>query len=258
LKTQSLISLMLLFLLCSCTPVPEPEKAETNSFYSKAYYYPAEELSAGKVYEYVIVHEGEEYLSHFWHLQSEKDTEGNLFLIWNRYNAQLQNDQYIKEWIIEDGVITKEYNFFVLDSATNSIKEYPNDVSQNVVFPFNASTDSAMAYRFVCEMKLPPDFLTAKLIRDRKFAKSTKFNYNGKEVDAVAFTCTDLYDIENVEEGGFWNIKKAVVEIYAKGTGLVYQEEKTAGQEGSEVTKLRAIYSFEEFENLLESKNAES
>ncbi len=257
-KTRSLISLIPLLFIYSCTPLPEPEKAEHNSFYTKAYYYPAEELEAGKVYEYVIVHDGEEYLSHFWHLQSEKDQEGNLFLIWNRYNAQLQKDQYIKEWIIEDGVITKEYKFFVLDSATNKLKEYPNDVSQNVVFPFNASTDTAMAYRFVCEMKLPPDFLTAKLIRDRKFGSSTKFNYKDQEVDAVAFTCTDLYDIENVEEGGFWNIKKAVVEIYAKGTGLVYQEEKRAGQQGSEVTKLRTIYSIEEFENLLKSKNAEN
>ena len=116
------------------------------------------------------------------------------------------------------------------------------------MFPFEASLDSVMAYRFVCEMKLPPDFLTAKLVRDRKFAKTLSYSYKGDSLEAVAFACTDLYDIENKEEGGFWQMKKAVIEVYAKGIGLVYQEEKTAGQEGSEVTRLNEIYSVEEFE----------
>ncbi|MDC0230646.1 hypothetical protein OAK19_01645 [Aureispira] len=248
-----ILSLLMLFIY-SCSPTDineEQDKTTQNSFYTKDYYYPVTELDSGKVYEYVVVHEGKEFISHYWHLQREQDTNGNIFLIWERYNGLLQKDQYIKEWIIDDGVITKEYKFFVQDSVTQDLKEYPNNVSQNVVFPFNASLDSVMAYRFVCEMKLPPDFLTSKLIRDRKFGQSTSFNYNGKEVEAIVFTSTDLYDIENKEEGGFWNVKKAVIEIYAKGIGLVYQEEKTDGIEGSVTSRLRKIYSTLEFNYLL-------
>ncbi len=249
---KTLIFFLFVFSLYSCSPTEPAQEEEpiidNNSFDTKAFYYPTEDLAAGKVYEYVMVHEEEAFLSHYWHLQSEKDEKGNVFLIWKRYDAQLQQDQYIKEWVVDGGVITQEYKFLVLDSATQEIKEYPNHVSQNVVFPFEASLDSVMAYRFVCEMKLPPDFLTAKLVRDRKFAKTLSYSYKGDSLEAVAFACTDLYDIENKEEGGFWQMKKAVIEVYAKGIGLVYQEEKTAGQEGSEVTRLNKIYSVEEFE----------
>ena len=164
---KSIIFALLILFVYSCTPANnnrEQDPTDQNSFYTKDYYYPVEDLDSGKVYEYVVVHEGEEFISHYWHLQSKKDTNGNLFLIWERYNGLLKKDQYIKEWIINDGVITKEYNFFILDSTTKELNEYPNNVSQNVVFPFNASLDSVMAYRFVCEMKLPPDFLTSKLI----------------------------------------------------------------------------------------------
>jgi hypothetical protein len=249
-----ILSLLILFVY-SCTPLDTNEEqvsTDQSSFYTKDYYYPVTELDSGRVYEYVVVHEGKEFISHYWHLQSKKDSAGNLYLIWERYNGLLQKDQYIKEWIIDDGVITKEYKFFILDSATQALKEYPNNVSQNVVFPFNASLDSVMAYRFVCEMKLPPNFLTSKLIRDRKFGQSTSFDYNGKEVEAIVFTSTDLYDIQNKEEGGFWNVKKDVVEIYAKGIGLVYQEEKTDGIEGSVATQLRTVYTKTEFDKIVE------
>ncbi|MCH2021589.1 MAG: hypothetical protein MK207_03825 [Saprospiraceae bacterium] len=248
-----------IMILCiySCREIIENEEKKLDipsTFYTKDYYYPIGELESGKVYEYVVVHEGDEYLSHYWHLQSSKDTSGNLFLNWERYNGMLQKDQYIKEWIINDGVIVEEYKFFVQDSATQEMKEYQNIVSQNVVFPFNASLDSVMAYRFICEMKLPPDFLTSKLIRDRKFAENSSFNYNDKEVDVIVFRNSDLYDIENKEEGGFWNVKKSVVEIYAKGIGLIYQEEKTDGIESSIVTQLKKVYSKDEFDKKIKIK----
>lgn len=221
-----------------------------NSFYTKDFYFPLEELKEGKVYEYVVVHNNETYLSHYWFLQSETAADGNNYLVWKRYNPKLEQDQFIREWVIKDGVITKEYKFYVEDSLSQTRKEYPNKVSQNVVFPFYASLDSVMAYRFVCEMRLPPDFLTVKLIRDRKFSESTRYSYEGKELDAIVFTSMDLYDIENKAEGGFWEQKRAVAEIYAKGIGLVYSEEKIAGEEQTEVTRLSKIYSIEAFEEL--------
>ena len=64
-----------------------------------------------------------------------------------------------------------------------------------------------------------------------------------------------MYDIQNVEEGGYWTVKKGLIEIYAKGIGLVYQEERTAGQEGVEITKLTAIYTEKEFEKLKKNGN---
>ena len=117
-------------------------------------------MTEGKVYKYVVEYEQQEYLSHYWHLSSKKDDKGDWYLTWIRYNNNLKKDQYIKELVFKDGVITQEYQFYVLDSNTQELKMYPNNVSQNIAFPFYASLDSVMAYRFVCDMKLPPDFLT--------------------------------------------------------------------------------------------------
>ncbi|BDS14376.1 hypothetical protein [Aureispira anguillae] len=231
-------------------PTDETPTVDSNHVYIKDFYFPLETLTKGKVYEYVVVHEEEVYLSHYWHLKSEQGTNGEQYLIWKRYGPNFEQNQYIKEWIIKDGVITQEYKFLIQDSTTQAVQEYSNEVSQNVVFPFSASLDSVMAYRFVCEMKLPPDFLTVKLIRDRKFNQFIRYTYQEKEVDAITFTSMDLYDIENRKEGGFWKQKRAVVEVYAKGLGLVYTEEKIAGEESTEVTRLSNIYSVEEFEKL--------
>lgn len=252
-----IISCLLLILLTGCTPNKTSQKTkdvteimDSSTFYTKDYYYPTESLLEEKIYEYVLENEGQTYLSHYLGLKTEKTADGEVYLVSKYYAPDFQINQYIKEWIIEDGVITQAYQFHVFDSLSQNIKEYPNNVSQNVVFPFKASLDSAMAYRFVCEMKLPPDFLTVKLIRDRKFNKKVNYTYQEKELEAIAFTATDLYDIENTEGGGFWKQKKASIEVYAKGIGLVYKETKTAGTEETEVVRLATIYSVEEFEDL--------
>lgn len=233
----------------STKPTDETQQDSSNYFSTKAYYYPVEELAAGKVYEYVMLHDNEAYVSHYWMLQSEVDDAGNTFLIWKRFNPALQQDQYIKEWIVNDGVITKAYELYIQDS-TGKVETYTNKIEQNVVFPFQASTDSVMAYRFSCEMRLPPDFLTVKLVRDRKFSRPTSYVYAGDTLDAVIFTAMDFYDLEQKEEGGFWQQKEGVVEVYAKGIGLVYEESRTAGDSTSTVTRLNKTYSVPEFQGL--------
>jgi hypothetical protein len=252
-----IISCLLLIFISSCQPkessknTEEPvQEVDNNTFYTKEYYYPIEFLSEEKIYEYVIENEGQTYLSHYRALKKELGKDGSVFLTSKYYAPDFKQNQEIKEWVIKDGAITQEYTFLILDSISQTLKEYPNEVSENVVFPFYASLDSMMAYRFVCKMQLPPDFLTVKLVRDRKFYKKLSYTYKEKELEAIAFTATDLYDIENTEGGGFWNQKKVTIEVYAKGIGLVYKETKTAGSEATEVERLANIYSVEEYEAL--------
>ncbi|MFT5645623.1 MAG: hypothetical protein ACI976_000296 [Aureispira sp.] len=252
-----IISCFLLIFISSCQPKESTKTTEelvqevdNNTFYTKAYYYPIESLSEEKIYEYVLEKEGETYRSHYLSLKKEFGADSAVYLRSKYYGPDFQQNQEIKEWIIKDGVITQEYTFLVLDSVSQTLKKYTNEVSQNVVFPFYASLDSVMAYRFVCEMKLPPDFLKVKLVRDRKFNKKISYTYKEEALEAIAFVATDLYDIENVEGGGFWEQKKGAIEVYAKGIGLVYKETKTAGAETTEVERLSTIYSVEEFEAL--------
>lgn len=245
--------LFLVFVLVcfyACTPNSQNTSPDWGGAGLGEFYYPLDSLREGKVYEYVVVFDGKEYLLNYWHIKSEKDEKGNDYLIWERYSPKKVKDQYIKEWVVKEGVITKEYAFYVMDSITNTLKEFPNNVSQNVVFPFFPSTDSAMAYRFACDMKLPPEFINVKLIRDRKFKEKISFKHRGIEKEAISFTSSDLYEIQDNTEGGYWKQKKNVLEIYAKGIGLVHREETTDGVADTEVTKLRNVFSFEEFEKL--------
>lgn len=251
----------LIFWVCLCLMACEPPTPPTitvgseeptptaQTFNTLPYYFPVEALKQGKVYEYSLMQDSAAFVTHYWLLQTEEDAKGQTFLIWKRYNPFFEQDQYIKEWIVKDGVVTVAYEMFIKDTATQISTRYVNKVEENIVFPFEASLDTNMAYRFSCALTLPPDFVTVRLIRDRQFSQPLVYPYQGKKVPAVAFACTDLYDLEDKEEGGYWEQKTASVEIYAEGIGLVYTEEKKEGK-SSTINQLTHIYTLEEFEVL--------
>ena len=115
-----------------------------------------------------------------------------------------------------------------------------------------------MAYRFVCEMKLPPHFLKTKLVRDRKFLYTSKQKVLGKSRKVVFFECKDFYDIENENEGGFWNLEKETIETYAEGIGLVHQETRTKGESGIDVLRLSRVIEIRKYNELREKERIEN
>jgi hypothetical protein len=249
-------SLFVLLFFVACQPqTSEPDPVvdtppdTANSFFTKPYYFPVDDLQEGNVYEYSILQDSNTFLAYYWFLQSQKGEQGEDFLIWKRYNPLFEQDQYIKEWLVKDGVVTTEYELFARDSS-QSLQRYINEVEQNIVYPFEAALDSNLAYRFACTMTLPPDFVTVRLVRDRRFLQAMEYVYKGRELPAIAFSCTDLYDLEDKAEGGFWEQKEMSIEIYAEGIGLVYTESKTEGEQASELTVLTNIYTVQEFEAL--------
>lgn len=248
-----IISLYLLLFLVACTsPKTDSVTIEqelgdsTKTFYTKPYYFPVEALKEGKVYEYSMIKDSTAFVDHYWHLQTVQDDKGQTFLIWKRYNPFFEQDQYIKEWVVKDGVVTKAYEMFVRDSTKQTPTRYINKVEENIVFPFQATLDSNMAYRFRCTLSLPPDFITVRLVRDRQFSQPLIYPYKGKKIPAVAFSCTDLYDLEDQQKGGYWEQKTTSVEIYAKGIGLVQTKEN----QSPSVTRLSNIYTLEEFNQI--------
>ena len=177
-------------------------------------------------------------------------SSGDTFLIWKRYNPLFEQDQYIREWIVRDGVITKDYYFYIYDSTSQQRKTYPNQVEQNVVFPFDAALDSNLIYRFSTTMTLPPDFVRVKLVRDRRFGEAFDQIYEGDTLPAIAFYSKDFYDLEDTLQGGFWNEQRAVVEVYAQGVGLLQEQVWMPGVEQPEVTQLAGRYTWAAFDSL--------
>lgn len=245
--------MLLFFVACESPEASITDDSDTtnvtqNTFYTKPYYYPVEKLRTGKVYEYSRMQDSAAYIDHYWHFQTI-DSAGQTFLVGKRYNPFFEQDQYTREWVVQDGVVTTTYEMLIKDTTLQTTTRYVNEVDQNIVFPFNASLDSNMAYRFTCKLTLPPDFVTVRLVRDRQFSQPLVYPYKGEEIPAVAFSCTDLYDLEDREQGGYWEHKTASVEIYAQDMGLVYTEEKK-GEEPSEVTRLTNIYTLQQFQTL--------
>lgn len=218
------IGLFLLLFLSSC----ETTSSDSDTFYTRPYYFPIEELAAGQVYEYHNIQDETSYLSHFWHLTST--VEGSdTFLIWKRYNPLFEQDQYIKEQIFKDGAVVKEYYLYVYDSVQQQRRAYP--VEQTAIFPFQAATDPNMVYRYSASMTLPPDFVTVRLNRDRRFvgAVPKPFQLEDQSLQTIVFQSKDLYDIEDTTQGGFWNDERHVREYYAAGIGLVETQESGTG-----------------------------
>ncbi|MCP4441010.1 MAG: hypothetical protein GY810_18970 [Aureispira sp.] len=245
-----LLALSFLWVSCETTPADtEPINNEPETFNLKPYYYPIDSLQDGWVYEYA--NKESMVVSYYWYFKVVNDEAGDRYLVGVRYNPFFEQDQLSREWIVANGTISKDYKMFLKDSVSGKSQPYTAQISQNVVYPFEAVQDSAMAYRFECTLSLPPDTnVVTKLTRDRKFKEFSTYDLHGEQVDVAVFNNKDYYDIEDVKNGGFWNVEKEVTEIYAKDIGLVYLSEKTVDKTNPippNETFLSNIYTMEEF-----------
>ncbi|MCH2046747.1 MAG: hypothetical protein MK212_21715 [Saprospiraceae bacterium] len=259
-KTLVYLSMIgILALACENDP-SNNHTPELETVNLKPYYYPLDSLQDGWVYEYAD--QASKIVTHYWFFKVVKDEAGDRYLVAVRYNGFFEQDQISREWIVANGTISKDYKILVRDSLTGIAEAYTADISENVVFPFEAVKDTNLAYRFECSFSLPPDTnIINKLTRDRKFREFSTYNLHGDEVDVAVFQNKDFYDIEDVANGGFWTVEKEVTEIYAKGIGLVYQAEKTIDKTNPIPPReifLSNIYTMEEFIKLKEQlSNAE-
>lgn len=226
---------LLLLLLGSCDP--SASSSNEITFNTRPYYFPIDDLKAGWVYEYHTIQNGNGYLSHFWHLTSVIDAN-DTFLIWKRYNPLFEQDQYIKEQIFATGAMVKEYYLYAYDSSRQQRQAYA--VQQSAIFPFQAATDSNMVYRYSASMTLPPDFVTVRLNRDRRFegVAPKPYSFEDQSLPAIVFQSKDVYDLEDTTEGGFWSDERRVYEYYAQGLGLVETQEWSAGSPTPSIIRL--------------------
>lgn len=242
----TLYSILTLLFLWSCeTPAPD----RPSTFDTRPYYFPIESLEAGLVYEYQHLQEGTRYLSHFWHLTSLVEA-GDTFLLWKRYNPLFEQDQYIKEQIFKEGAVVQEYYLYAYDSNRQQRRAYP--VQQDAIFPFQAAIDSHLVYRYSAHMTLPPDFVTVRLHRDRRFVgtDSKPYSLADQSSPTIVFQSKDLYDLEDTTQGGFWNDERQVREYYAQGIGLVETQEWSKGDPTPKIVRLVKRHSVPDFDRL--------
>lgn len=220
----SLITISLFFILLSCKNEAASNNDQSSSFLQlKEYYYPVNDLEKGLVYLYE--NEALNNQAEYWLHKTVYDEASNQYLVSTQYNIFFNQNQMIREWIVADGSLVKDYRFFQEDSISGRSVASKATINQNIRFPFKAVKSDSLAYRFNLDFIILPDSSTAYNITvDRSFDKFLKYPWKGDSLDAVQIKCKEFRSMQNNTEGGAFNNESTSVEIYAKGLGLVYKD----------------------------------
>lgn len=211
----------------------------------RAYYFPAEQLTDGKVYEYAAVQGGDSIPPDIWYFRSVRADSG-LFLVGTYYDNHYEVGQLVREKITKSGSQARDYFLYVPDSTGERRQRIDTRLESPDVFPFSVK-DSTGVFLFSLNFNAPGQAGTVYLIRNRRFlGDAPDFEFGGKKYPCVRFALREAVgqsaegDAETESRGEEW---------YAKGLGLVYYRKETGsrGQFRQEF-RLREIYPMQELE----------
>ncbi len=210
----------------------------------RAFYFPAETLAGGKVYEYASM-DGDSVAPDYWYFRSIRADSGQ-FLVGTYYDASFQVGQLVREKLGENGSQARDYFIYFPDSTgVRNIRVAAKFESPDV-FPFSVK-DSTGVFLFSLQLQQPGDAGTVYLIRNRRYlGDAPDFEFKGKKYPCIRFGLREAIgksaegDAETESRGEEW---------YAKGLGLVYYR-KEAGSRGQvrQEFRLRDVISMDELE----------
>ncbi len=209
LSITRILLLMLPFWLASCS-------TEDAYLDIREYYFPAEDLAEGLVYEYRAVN-NDSIGPSYWFYKS-LPTDSALYLTGTFYEADLVVRQFFRAEIVHNGCLMQDYFLYSTDSTGQQIR-YDAEVQASNAFPF-AVRDSGGIFlsKLLWTFQQEP-LRTTTLIRNRRYIGKSSYSYQGEEKDCVTFEVKEL--IDDYDEG---HLEKQYAgrELYAKGIGLVY------------------------------------
>ncbi len=182
------------------------------------YYFPLKDLTEGLVYEYQPVH-NDSLSPAYWYYRSLL-FEDSVFLTGAYYEYELLPLQFVREELVNNGMLLEEMFLYERDSTGKQI-QIPVDIEAGNVFPFYVR-DSGGVFLYKVEWTSPLDpGAVTRVIKNRRFSGDTTYTYQGEDYDAITFEVRELfeYDKEGVFEKQYDGI-----EIYAEDLGLVYYQ----------------------------------
>ncbi|HMX40290.1 MAG TPA: hypothetical protein PK971_14750 [Saprospiraceae bacterium] len=195
------------FLACS------PEERNLRN-----YYFPAEQLRGGMVYEY-LSEQGDSVVTEYWYYRSFLRDSG-LFLAGTYYDEHFRIGQIVREKMAESGAVAREYFLYDSDAPDGRQRQIPTVLRSGQVFPF-AVRDSAAVSLFDLSYS-PPDEpgTTLRVLRERRFlGNAPDFVFRGGKVRCVRFSLRET--IGGDDEAGP-PLEGRGEEHYALGLGRVY------------------------------------
>jgi len=207
----------------------------------KSYYFPIEELTEGKVYEYQSANDPSLPPEYWYYRSFESDT--GTFFIGNFYDENFEVQQFFTEEIVSNGTLMQNYFLYARDTAGLQV-QVPTEILVPNVFPFEVRDSGGI---FLYKMKWNSgqgNEGSTTLIRNRYYEGKDQYDFEGKNHECVVFSLRELVEVYDPIEG---NIEPEYQgkELYAKGIGLVYYE-KELDEKNKLAYKLRAIYTMDE------------
>lgn len=184
----------------------------------RAYYFPAQDLHNGQVYQYAVTQNGNP-ANEYWYYRSSLRDSG-LFFTATNYDRNYQISQITTEKIFASGAVSRDYFIYEPDTLSDQVVQVRATVESANVFPFQV-TDSLGVFLFRLHYAPANDTTTTiYVIRNRRFlGDGPDFKLQGKTYPCVRF---GLREVVGNEKEGASEVEGQGEEWYAQGIGLVY------------------------------------
>ncbi|MEO6040032.1 MAG: hypothetical protein ABIQ93_16585 [Saprospiraceae bacterium] len=184
----------------------------------RAYYFPAEDLHNGQVYQYALTQNGS-MADEFWYFRSTLRDSG-LFLTATNYDRYYQINQITTEKLFASGAVSRDYFVYEPDTLSGTVKQVRATVESANVFPFQV-TDSLGIFLFRLHYRPANDTATKiYVIRNRRFlGDGPAFELQGQKYPCIRF---GIREVVGNEKEGASEVEGQGEEWYARGIGLVY------------------------------------
>jgi hypothetical protein len=217
-----LMTFAVLLLLVSCSTEPVGYKL---------YYFPVDDFSNPKVYQFVNVKQSDDII--YYAMKSIYD-KGNKYLHIETYDSKYNQLESIRQRITPNGAFVDEY-ISIMDSIRLKMKIYSDtmmvwDIESKVKFMFEASINR-------------PEMKNQQIIKKVRFFTGEKGNF---EFDNIKYKTVELNENVFFTDGTDATSLKTTIINYANGLGIVSFEVRRP----DEITKsyrLNRIISFAEW-----------
>lgn len=184
------------------------------------YYYPLDALERGVVYEYQPVRV-DSLPEEYWYFRS-MFTDTMDYLTANYYDHNFIVRQFTTEEIVKNGALIRDYFLYTIDSMGLQSR-VPAQVVGATAFPFEVRDSGGVFLTNLKWVLQEEPEISMTMIKNRRYAGKTTYDFQGKSYDCVVFDNKELVDDFN---NGHWEKQYSGREIFAKGLGLVYYEKK--------------------------------
>jgi len=197
----------------------------------RLYYFPVDDLSSPKVYQFVNVKQSDDVL--YYAMKSIYD-KGNKYLHIETYDSKFNQLESIRQRITPNGAFVDEY-ISTMDSIRLKMKIYSDtmmvwDIKNNVKFMFEASINR-------------PEMRNQQIIKKVRYFTGEKGNF---EFEKIKYKTVELKEDMFFTDGTDATSLKSTIINYANGLGIVSFEVRRP-DEITQSYKLNRIISFSEW-----------